>query len=112
MSMVNQKIKLKLKSFDHRVLDDSVSEIVRIVEKTGAIVKGPIPMPTRINRITVNRSTHVNKTSGEPFERRNHQRVLYIEPSIDTVEALMKIDLAAGVKVEIKLANDKGGSDV
>jgi len=110
--MVNQEIKLKLKSFDHRILDESVQAIIGAVKKTGAVIKGPIPMPTRISRYTVNRSTHVNKASGEPFEIRNHQRVLYIEPSNDTVEALMKIDLAAGVHVEFKLSNDEGGSDV
>jgi small subunit ribosomal protein S10 len=98
-----QEIKLKLRAFDHRILDQSVRDIVSTVKRTGASVKGPIPLPNKIERFTVNRSTHVNKKSREQFEIRNHTRVLIIEPSPQTIDSLMKLDLASGVDVEIKI---------
>jgi small subunit ribosomal protein S10 len=98
-----QKIKLKLKAFDHRVLDRSVEGIVHTVKRTGAEIKGPIPMPRKIERFSVNRSPHIDKESSEAFEIRNHGRLLYIDPSPQTIDALMKLDLPAGVEVEIKL---------
>ncbi len=98
-----QKIKLKLRAFDHRILDLSVRDIVKTVKMTGAQVRGPIPMPRYIEKFTVNRSPHVDKESREQFEIRNHCRVLFIEPSPQTIDALMKLDLPSGVEVEIKL---------
>jgi len=100
---VQQEIKIKLKAFDHRILDQSVKDIVRTVKMTGAEVKGPIPMPKHIERFTVNRSPHIDKESREQFEIRNHSRLLYIDPSPQTIDALMKLDLPSGVEVEIKL---------
>ena len=100
---MQQEIKLKLKAFDHRILDRAVIEIVRTVNRTGANIKGPIPIPRKIQRFTVNRSTHKHKKSREQFEIRNHTRLLIIESSPQTIDALMKLDLAAGVKVEIKI---------
>jgi len=100
----NQKIRIRLKAFDHRLLDKSVKEIVETARRTGATIKGPIPLPTRINRFTVLRSPHVDKKSREQFEIRTHKRLMDImEPSQNTVDALMKLDLPAGVDVEIKL---------
>lgn len=100
----NQKIRIRLKAFDHRLLDKSVKEIVDTARRTGATIKGPIPLPTRINRFTVLRSPHVDKKSREQFEIRTHKRLMDImEPSQNTVDALMKLDLPAGVDVEIKL---------
>lgn len=102
--MDNQKIRIRLKAFDHRLLDKSVKEIVDTARRTGATIKGPIPLPTRINRFTVLRSPHVDKKSREQFEIRTHKRLMDImEPSQNTVDALMKLDLPAGVDVEIKL---------
>lgn len=101
--MHSQKIFIKLKAFDHRLLDKSTQEIAHTVKRTGAKVKGPIPMPLRIERFTVNRSPHVDKKSREQFEIRTHKRLIIIEPSPQTVDALMKLDLAAGVEVDIKL---------
>ena len=102
--MESQNIRIRLKAFDHRVLDQSTSEIVETAKRTGARVRGPIPLPTRIERFTVNRSPHVDKKSREQFEIRTHKRVLdIIDPTPQTVDALMKLDLAAGVDVEIKL---------
>lgn len=98
-----QEIKLKLKSFDHRVLDQSVRDIVRTVKMTGAEVRGPIPLPRYIERFTVNRSPHIDKESREQFEIRHHYRLLFIDPSPQTIDALMKLDLPSGVEVEIKL---------
>ncbi|MDI6735109.1 MAG: 30S ribosomal protein S10 [bacterium] len=99
-----QKIRIKLKAYDHRLLDVSAKEITSTAKRTGAKVAGPIPLPTMINRWTVLRSPHVDKKSREQFEMRIHKRVLDIlEPTADTVPALMKIDLPAGVDVEIKL---------
>ena len=102
--MTDQKIKIKLKAFDHRILDESVSEIVNTARRTGAKVAGPIPLPTVKNRWTVLRSPHVDKKSREQFEIRTHKRLLEIlEPTPQTVDALMKLDLSAGVDVEIKI---------
>ncbi len=100
----SEKIRVRLRAYDHRLLDRSVSSIVDTVKATGAKVVGPIPLPTRIHRFTVNRSTHVNKKSREQFEMRIHKRLLDIEqPTASTTEELMKLDLPAGVDVDIKL---------
>ncbi len=102
--ITSQKIRICLRAFDHRVLDNSVTEIINTVRKTGARISGPIPIPTKINRYTVLRSPHVDKKSREQFEIRTHKRVIdIIDPSSQTVDALMKLDLASGVDVEIKL---------
>ncbi|HIJ42790.1 MAG: 30S ribosomal protein S10 [Rhodospirillales bacterium] len=102
--MENQNIRIRLKAFDHRVLDQSALEILNTAKRTGARVCGPIPLPTRIERFTVLRSPHIDKKSREQFEIRTHKRVLdIIDPTPQTVDALMKLDLAAGVDVEIKL---------
>ena len=102
--MESQNIRIRLKAFDHRVLDQSASEIVNTAKRTGARVRGPIPLPTRLERFTVNRSPHIDKKSREQFEMRTHKRVLdIVDPTPQTVDALMKLDLAAGVDVEIKL---------
>ena len=102
--MENQNIRIRLKAFDHRVLDQSATEIVNTARRTGAQVRGPIPLPTRIERFTVLRSPHIDKKSREQFEIRTHKRLLDIlDPTPQTVDALMKLDLAAGVDVEIKL---------
>ena len=102
--MDQQSIRIRLKAFDHRVLDQSAREIVNTAQRTGARVRGPIPLPTRIERFSVNRSPHVDKKSREQFEIRTHKRVLdIVDPTQQTVDALMKLDLAAGVDVEIKL---------
>ncbi len=102
--MERQNIRIRLKAFDHRILDHSTLEIVSTAKRTGATVRGPIPLPTRIEKFTVNRSPHVNKKSREQFEIRTHKRMLdIVDPTPQTVDALMKLDLAAGVDVEIKL---------
>ncbi len=102
--MDTQNIRIRLKAFDHRVLDQSMREIVGTAKRTGARVRGPIPLPTRIERFTVNRCPHVDKKSREQFEIRTHKRLLdIVDPTPQTVDALMKLDLAAGVDVEIKL---------
>ena len=102
--MAKQKIRIKLKGFDHRVVDQSARQILEAVESTGAVAVGPVPLPTHIQRFTVLRSPHVDKKSREQFEMRTHKRLLDIlEPTQQTVDALMKLDLAAGVDVEIKL---------
>ncbi|MDX1717329.1 MAG: 30S ribosomal protein S10 [Anderseniella sp.] len=102
--MQKQNIRIRLEAFDHRVLDGSAREIVNTAKRTGAQVKGPVPLPTRIERFTVNRSPHVDKKSREQFEMRTHRRILdIVDPTPQTVDALMKLDLAAGVDVEIKL---------
>ena len=102
--METQKIRIRLKAYDHRLLDQSVSEIVDTAKRTGAKVVGPIPLPTVINKFCVLRSPHVDKKSREQFEMRTHKRLLDIlEPTEQTVDALMKLDLSAGVDVEIKL---------
>ncbi|MBI5885979.1 MAG: 30S ribosomal protein S10 [Deltaproteobacteria bacterium] len=102
--MDNQKIRIRLKGFDHRLLDRSVKDIAETAKRTGAKVIGPIPLPTRINKYCVLRSPHVDKKSREQFEIRTHKRLMdIVEPSQNTVDALMKLDLPAGVDVEIKL---------
>jgi small subunit ribosomal protein S10 len=102
--MDQQSIRIRLKAYDHRVLDQSAKEIVNTAQRTGAKVRGPIPLPTRIEKFTVLRSPHIDKKSREQFEIRTHKRVLdIVEPTQQTVDALMKLDLAAGVNVEIKL---------
>lgn len=102
--MATQKIRVCLKSYDYRLLDKSVQEIVDTVKRTGANVAGPIPLPTTINKFCVLRSPHVDKKSREQFEIRTHKRLLDIlEPTQQTVDSLMKLDLAAGIDVEIKL---------
>ena len=102
--MESQKIRIRLRGYDHRLIDQSASEIVERAKRTGARVAGPIPLPTAVNRYTVLRSPHVDKKSREQFEIRTHKRVLDIlEPKQQTIDALMKLDLASGVDVEIKL---------
>src|ERR1035437_8595786 len=101
--MDKQKIRIKMKSYDHRLLDKSVVEVVNVAKRTGARVAGPIPLPTHISRYTVLRGPHVDKKSREQFEIRTHKRLLDIlEPTQQTLDALMKLDLSAGVDVEIK----------
>jgi small subunit ribosomal protein S10 len=101
--MMNDKIRIRLKAYDFRILDQSTTEIVDTARRTGANVVGPVPLPTVINRWTVLRSPHVDKKSREQFEIRTHKRLLdIIEPTPETVDALMKLDLPAGVDVEIK----------
>jgi small subunit ribosomal protein S10 len=102
--MQNQKIRIRLKAFDYKLIDQSAQEIVETAKRTGAVVKGPIPLPTSIERFDVLRSPHVNKTSRDQFEIRTHRRLMDImDPTDKTVDALMKLDLPAGVDVEIKL---------
>ncbi|HEO69732.1 MAG TPA: 30S ribosomal protein S10 [Candidatus Hydrogenedentes bacterium] len=99
----NYKIRIKLRAYDHRLLDQSVREIVLAAQRSGAAVRGPVPLPTSISKYTVNRSPHVDKKSREQFEIRTHKRVLDImNPTAQTVDALMRLDLPAGVDVEIK----------
>lgn len=101
--MATQKIRIRLKAYDSKLLDQSAGEIIETARRTGARVVGPIPLPTRRNRYTVLRSPHVDKKSREQFEIRTHRRVLEIhEPTQQTLDALMKLDLSAGVDVEIK----------
>ena len=98
------KIRIRLKAYDHRVLDQSTSEIVDTARRTGARLAGPIPLPTDLNKWTVLRSPHVDKKSREQFEIRTHKRLMdIVDPTDKTVDALMKLDLAAGVDVEIKV---------
>ena len=102
--MKEQNIRIRLKAYDHRTLDTSAKEILDTAKRTGAQVKGPIPLPTRIERYTVLRSPHIDKKSREQFESRTHKRLIdIIEPTPQTVEALMKLDLASGVDIEIKI---------
>ena len=99
----NQNIRIRLKAFDHRLIDNSAREIVDTAKRTGARVAGPIPLPTRINKYTVLRGPHIDKKSREQFEIRTHKRLLDIlDPTQQTLDALMKLDLSAGVDVEIK----------
>ena len=101
--MDRQNIRIRLRAFDHRVLDHSTREIVNTAKRTGANIRGPSPLPTQIERFTVNRSPHIDKKSREQFEIRTHKRLLDIlEPTQQTLDALMKLDLSAGVDVEIK----------
>ena len=102
--MEKQNIRIKLRAYDNKVLDQSTEEIVNTVKRTGANVKGQIPLPTKIERFTVLRSPHIDKKSREQFETRTHKRLIdIIEPTPHTVEALMKLDLASVVDVEIKI---------
>ena len=102
--MATQKIRIRLKAYDHKLLDQSAKEIVETASRTGAHVAGPIPLPTAISRYTVLRSPNIDKKSREQFEIRTHKRLLDIlDPTQQTVDALMKLDLSAGVDVEIKL---------
>ncbi len=102
--MSSQKIRIRLKAFDYRLIDQSASQIVDTAKRTGAVVKGPVPLPTKIERYDVLRSPHVNKTSRDQFEIRTHLRMMdIVDPTDKTVDALMKLDLPAGVDVEIKL---------
>lgn len=102
--MNTQKIRIRLKAFDHRTLDQSVTDIISTAKRTGAHVRGPIPLPTWIERFTVNRGPHVDKKSRDQLEVRTHCRLLdIIEPTPQTIDALSKIDLAAGVEVEIRV---------
>jgi small subunit ribosomal protein S10 len=104
MVIANQKIRIRLKAYDYKLLDQSAGEIVETARETGAKIAGPIPLPTEINKYCVLRGPHVDKKSREQFEIRTHKRLLDIlEPTQQTVDALMKLDLAAGVDVEIKL---------
>ena len=101
--MAANKIRIRLKAYDHRLLDQSATEIVDTAKRTGARVAGPIPLPTRINKYTVLRGPHVDKKSREQFEIRTHKRLLDIlDPTQQTLDALMNLDLSAGVDVEIK----------
>ena len=104
MAIDSQNIRIRLKAFDHRILDSSTGEIVNTAKRTGAQVRGPIPLPTRIEKYCVLRSPHIDKKSREQFEIRIHKRLLdIVDPTPQTVEALMKLDLAAGVDVEIRI---------
>ena len=99
-----QKIRIRLKAFDYKLIDQSALEIVDTAKRTGAIVKGPVPLPTRMQRCDILRSPHVNTTRRDQFEIRTHQRLMdIVDPTDKTVDALMKLDLPAGVDVEIKL---------
>ena len=102
--MEAQSIRIRLKAFDHRVLDQATGEIADTARRTGALIRGPIPMPTRIEKFTVNRGPHIDKKSREQFEVRTFDSCSISYSLIQTVDALMKLDLAAGVNVEIKLA--------
>ena len=105
---MQQKIRIRLKAFDHRLIDVATSEIVETAKRTGARVRGPIPLPTRIEKFTVLVSPHVDKDARDQYEIRTHKRLLdIIDPTDKTVDALMKLDLAAGVDVQISLENNK-----
>ncbi len=102
--MESQKIRIRLKAYDYRLIDQSALEIVETAKRTGAVVRGPIPLPTHIERYDLLSSPHVNKTSRDQFEIRTHLRLMdIVDPTEKTVDALMKLDLPAGVDVEIKL---------
>lgn len=102
--MANQRIRIRLKSFDHRLIDQSAQEIVDTAKRTGAQVCGPVPLPTRIERFNVLTSPHVNKDARDQYEVRTHKRMIdIVQPTDKTVDALMKLDLAAGVDVQIAL---------
>jgi ribosomal protein S10 len=99
-----QKIRIRLKAFDHRLIDQSAKEIVETAKRTGAVVRGPIPLPTRKERFTLLISPHVNKDARDQYEIRTHKRLMdIVDPTDKTVDALMKLDLSAGVDVQIKL---------
>ena len=102
--MESQNIRIRLRAYDSKLLDTSTSDIINTANRTGAKVKGPIPLPTRIEKFTVNRSPHIDKKSRDQFEIRTHNRLLDIlDPTPQTVDALMKLDLSAGVEVDIKI---------
>lgn len=102
--MVNSNIRIRLKAFENQTLDESVKEIVNTAKRTGADIIGPVPMPTKIEKFTVNRSTHVNKKSREQFEIRTHKRILdIVNPTPQTIDALMSLNLSVGVDVKIEL---------
>jgi len=102
--MASQRIRIRLKAFDHRLIDQSAREIVETAKRTGAQVRGPIPLPTKTERFTVLTSPHVNKDARDQYELRTHKRLMdIVDPTDKTVDALMKLDLAAGVDVQIKL---------
>jgi small subunit ribosomal protein S10 len=102
--MPKQKIRIKLKGFDHKLLDQSAQQIVEAVERTGAIVSGPVPLPTRIERFSVIRSPFIDKDSQEQFEIRTHKRLIdIVETTSKTIDALTKLDLPAGIEIDIKL---------
>jgi small subunit ribosomal protein S10 len=102
--MAKQKIRIRLKAYDHRVLDESAKRIVETAERTGSTVVGPVPLPTKIERFTVRRSTFIDKDSHEHFEIRTHKRLIdVIEPDNKTIDSLMRLNLPAGVDIEIKL---------
>lgn len=106
--METASIRIRLRAFDHRVLDTSTAEIVNTAKRTGAQVRGPVPLPTRIEKFTVIRSPHVHKKTMEQFEMRTHKRLLdVVEPTPQTIDALMKLDLPAGVDVEIKVMDQQ-----
>lgn len=99
-----QKIRIKLKAYDHRIIDKSARMIIEVAERTGASVSGPVPLPTEINKVTVLRSPHVHKDSREQFEMRTHKRLIdVIEPTSKTIDSLMSLDMPAGVDIEIKM---------
>ena len=102
--MDKKDIRIRLRAFDSKLLDSSTSDIINTAKRTGAKIRGPIPLPTRLEKFTVNKSPHIDKKSREQFETRTHKRLIdIIEPTPQTVEALMKLDLASGVDVEIKI---------
>ena len=102
--MQSQNIRIRLRAYDSKLLDTSTSDIINTANRTGAKVKGPIPLPTRIEKFTVNKSPHIDKKSRDQFEIRTHNRLLDIlDPTPQTVDALMKLDLSAGVEVDIKI---------
>ena len=104
MTTTSQRIRIRLKAFDHRLIDQSAREIVETAKRTGAQVRGPIPLPTRIERFTILISPHVNKDARDQYELRTHKRLMdIVDPTDKTVDALMRLDLAAGVDVQIKL---------
>ncbi len=101
---VKEKIKIKIQGYDHQLVDQSVDKIIQTAQRSGARISGPIPLPTEKQIITILRSTHINKDSREQFEMRTHKRIVYIlRPSNKTVEAMMGLDISAGVDIEIKL---------
>ena len=102
--MIKQRIRIKLKSFDHKILDQSAQQIVEAVERTGAVVAGPVPLPTEIKKYSLIRSPFIDKDSQEQFEIRTHKRLIYIvETTSKTIDALTKFDLPSGVDIDIKL---------
>ena len=101
---IKEKIKIKIKGYDHQLVDQSAEKIIQTAQRTGSRVSGPIPLPTEKQVVTILRSTHINKDSREQFEMRTHKRVIYVlRPSNKTVEAMMGLDISAGVEIEIKL---------